>query len=52
MQNAKMLSQKDIKEILAKHFNVPISNITTTKYSFIILENNELEEVNKQDVHD
>lgn len=51
MQNAKMLSQKDVKEILAKHFNVPISNITTTKYSFIVVEKDELKE-ERPDVHD
>ena len=49
MQNAKVLSQKDVKEILAKYYNVPLTNITTTKYSFIIIEK---EEEEKQDVHD
>lgn len=38
MQNAKVLNQKDIKEILADYFNVSAERVINSKYSYIILE--------------
>lgn len=38
MQKARVLSQRDIKEILADYFSIPQELIITTKYSYIILE--------------
>ena len=38
MKNGKILSQQDVKEIIAEHFNIPIENVINTKYSYIIVE--------------
>lgn len=38
MKNAKVLSQNEVKEILAEYFNVPVENVMSTKYSYIITE--------------
>ena len=41
MQNAKVLNQKDIREILADYFNVSLDQVINSKYSYIILEEKE-----------
>lgn len=41
MQNAKVLNQKDIKEILADYFNIPIECVICSKYSYIIIDKEE-----------
>lgn len=38
MQRGIVLSQADIKKIIAEHFNVPEDRIVSTKYSFVVLE--------------
>lgn len=47
MQNAKVLSQKEVKSIIAKHFNVPENKVVTSRYSYMVLTDDE-EEENKE----
>lgn len=47
MQNAKILNQQEIKEIIAKHFCVPINNVINSKYSYIVIEKTEEKNVEK-----
>lgn len=49
MQNAKVLNQKDIREILADYFNVSLDQVINSKYSYIILEE---KEKNNGKIHD
>lgn len=37
MQSGIVVSQSDIKSILAKYFNVPESNVIQSKYSYVIV---------------
>lgn len=37
MQDAKVLNQQEVKEILADYFKVPKEAIISSKYSFIII---------------
>ena len=43
MQNAKVLNQKDVKDVLADYFNVPPERVINSKYSYIIIEKEEIE---------
>lgn len=43
MQNAKVLSQKEVKSIIAKHFDVPESRVITSRYSYMVLTDEEEE---------
>lgn len=52
MQNAKVLNEKEVKEALAKVYNVPVENIMKLKYSFVIIEKEEDGNGNKSDLHD
>lgn len=38
MVQSVMLSQTDVKEILADYFNVDIKNIITTRYSYVVAD--------------
>lgn len=37
MQNAKILNQKEVKSIIAQHFNVPEEKVIATRYSYMIV---------------
>lgn len=37
MQNGIVVNQSDIKTILAKYFEVPESNIISSKYSYVVV---------------
>lgn len=37
MQDAKVLSQQEVREILADYFKVPKESVINSKYSFIII---------------
>lgn len=37
MQDAKVLNQQEVREILAEYFNVPKEAVINSKYSFIII---------------
>lgn len=37
MQNGIVLSQKDIKQILADYFNIDIENVIPSKYSYTVV---------------
>ena len=37
MQNAKVLSQKEVKAIIAEHFDVPENKVVTSRYSYMII---------------
>ena len=41
MQNAKVLSQKEVRAIIADHFNVPENKVITSKYSYMVLSDEE-----------
>ncbi len=37
MQDAKILNQQEVREILAEYFGVPKESVINSKYSFIII---------------
>lgn len=37
MQDAKLLSTKDVREIIAKHFDVPPENVVKSQYSYTVI---------------
>ena len=37
MKQGMVLESSDIKEIIAKYFNVPTENVIQTKYSYIVI---------------
>ena len=41
MQNTVVLNQKEVREILADYFNIPIENVINSKYSYIIIKKEE-----------
>lgn len=41
MQDAKVINQAEVREILAEYFCVPKESIISSKYSFIIMGYNE-----------
>lgn len=41
MQNGIILSQQDLKKIIAEHFKVSEDKIISSKYSFIIIKDEE-----------
>ena len=41
MQNAKVLSQKEVKSIIAKHFNVQENKVVASHYSYMVLTDEE-----------
>lgn len=38
MQNGLILSQQDIKKIIAEHFKVSEDKVIASKYSFIVIQ--------------
>ena len=38
MQDAKVLTQQEVREILAEYFKVPKESVITSKYSYIIIQ--------------
>lgn len=57
MQDAKVLNQSEVKEILADYFKVPKESVISSKYSFIIIGytdtiNKEFKEVTKNESQD
>lgn len=44
MQNAKVLSQKEVKAIIAEHFNIPENKVAVLKYSYMIITDDDPEE--------
>ena len=44
MQNAKVLNQKEVKAIIAKHFNVPETKVVASRYSYMILTDDDSSE--------
>jgi len=43
MQNAKVLSQKEVKTIIAEHFKVPENKVIISRYSYMIITDDESE---------
>lgn len=43
MQNAKVLSQKEVKAIIAEHFNIPETKVAVLKYSYMIITDDDEE---------
>lgn len=41
MQDAKVINQSEVREILAEYFCVPKESVISSKYSFIIMGYNE-----------
>jgi hypothetical protein len=48
MQNAKVLNQKEVKAIIAKHFNVPETKVVASRYSFMVLTDDDSSEDKKE----
>lgn len=44
MQNAKVLNQKEVKAIIAKHFNVPENKVVASRYSYMVLTDDDSSE--------
>ena len=44
MQNAKVLNQKEVKAIIAKHFNVPETKVIASRYSYMVLTDDDSSE--------
>ena len=45
MKKAIVLEQNDVKELIAKQFNVPITNVIKSQYSYtVVIEETETEE--------
>ena len=44
MQDAKLLSTKDVREIIAKHFDVPLENVVKSQYSYTVILGKRAEE--------
>lgn len=44
MQNAKVLNQKEVKAIIAKHFNVPETKVVASRYSYMVLTDDDSSE--------
>lgn len=52
MQNAKVLSEKEVRECIAEKYHVPANCISRLKYSYVILDEKEKEsEAKKNNVH-
>ena len=51
MKNAKVLSQKEVKDILAEHFGVKPEDVISTKYSYIITESEDSKD-GRENIHD
>jgi hypothetical protein len=49
MQNAKVLSQKEVRAIIAEHFNVPENKVVASRYSYMVISDDESSEDNKND---
>lgn len=49
MQDAKVLNQKEVREIIADYYKIPIENVINSKYSYIIIDK---EEKDGDKVHD
>ena len=43
MQNAKVLSQKEVKAIIAEHFGIPETKVAVLKYSYMIITDDDEE---------
>ena len=48
MQNAKVLNQKEVKAIIAKHFNVPETKVIASRYSYMVLTDDDSSEDKKE----
>lgn len=48
MQNAKVLNQKEVKAIIAKHFNVPETKVVASRYSYMVLTDDDSSEDKKE----
>jgi len=48
MQNAKVLNQKEVKAIIAKHFNVLETKVVASRYSFMVLTDDDSSEDKKE----
>ena len=44
MQNAKVLSQKEVKAIIAEHFGVPENRVITSRYNYMVISDEESED--------
>lgn len=47
MQAGIILSQQDLKKIIAEHFHVSEDKVIASKYSFIVIQENAAENKNK-----
>ena len=47
MQDANVLSEKEVKEAIAEKYNVPLENVMNLKYSYIIIKKD-----GEKNVHD
>lgn len=48
MQNAKVLNQKEVKAIIAKHFDVPETKVVASRYSYMVLTDDDSSEDKKE----
>ena len=48
MQNAKVLNQKELNAIIAKHFNVPETKVVASRYSYMVLTDDDSSEDKKE----
>lgn len=48
MQNAKVLSQKEVRAIIAEHFNVPENKVVASRYSYMVISDEDESEENKK----
>ena len=37
MQDAKILNQQEVREIIAEYFGIPVNNVINSKYSYIVI---------------
>lgn len=47
MKKAIVLEQNDVKDILAKHFDVPVENVIKSQYTYTIITEKE----NENEIH-
>ena len=54
MQDAKVINQAEVREILADYFNVPKESVINSKYSYIVIgytdKTKHLKEENKDEI--
>ncbi len=49
MQDAKILNQQEVREIIAEYFGIPVSNVINSKYSYIVIGTSEKEADSEKD---